>query len=128
MWCPVCNREYNNTAVCPDCGAALSEIPKPEWGRSEPGHLLKNWPVDEVGEYIAPAFLTCRSGLDYDAEAVISMLGAYGIPCLSRYPNNGDFARLILGVPGMGVDLYVPATLLEDAKALLEGEPEDDEL
>lgn len=128
MWCSACNKEHKNSAVCPDCGAALLEKPSPEWGRFEFGRLLKDWPLDAGGEYIEPAFLTTRSGLDFDAEAVVGMLGAFGIPCLQRYPNNGEFGKLIMGVPGTGVDLYVPATMLEDAKALLEGEPDDDEL
>lgn len=128
MWCAVCNREFENASTCPVCGGALTERAKPQWGSSrKPGDLLKNWPVDEQGEYIAPTFLTHCSTLDMDDELLAGMLSAYGIPCLRQYPNDGDFGRLILGMAGSGVDIFVPVTMIEDAKALLEGEPSENE-
>lgn len=126
MWCATCNREYETGTACPVCGGALTERPKPQWGSArKPGELLKNWPLDESGEYLAPTFLTHCSNQDLDDELLINMLSAYGIPCLRQYPNDGEFGRLILGMAGSGVDIFVPATMLEDAKALLEGEPEE---
>ena len=52
------------------------------------------------------------------------MLEAYGIPCLKIYPGDGSFGKLILGMSVQGVDIYVPQSLLEDARALCEARPE----
>ena len=56
------------------------------------------------------------------------MLEAYGIPCLRRYPGDGSFGRLILGISGQGVDILVPKSLYNDAKVLIEGEMNHEEL
>jgi hypothetical protein len=53
---------------------------------------------------------------------LISMLNAYGIPCLKQFPNNGALGRVVLGVSGTGTDIYVPATMLDEARDILEGE------
>ena len=48
-------------------------------------------------------------------EMLVNLLGAYGIPALKQYPNDGDFGRLILGISGPGTDIYVPKSMYEDA-------------
>ena len=42
-----------------------------------------------------------------------------GIPCLRQYPNDGQFGKLILGISGSGVDIFVPASVWEDACELI---------
>ena len=48
------------------------------------------------------------------------MLKAYGIPCLCMERAEGSLGRVVLGISGYGVEIYVPKNLLEDAKTLLE--------
>jgi hypothetical protein len=58
---------------------------------------------------------------------LISMLESYGISCSRKYPHYGGFGNLMLGISAEGVDIFVPETLLEDARALMEGAPENEE-
>ncbi len=101
---------------------------KLEWGRKITGKLYRSWPKDENGELVEPVFLThCRS-LDMSDEMLVNLLEAYGIPCVKQYPNDGDFGRIILGMSGPGVEIYVPKTMYEDAVNLSEGSAEYEEL
>ena len=43
------------------------------------------------------------------------MLEAYGIPCLCVAPGDGSFGRVVLGMSGCGMDIYVPESLYDDA-------------
>lgn len=95
-----------------------------EWGRQLPGELLDRWPRDEEGQLEAPVYLCHRKGLDLDDTMLIARMESYGIPCLRQYPNNGEFGKLILGLSGTGVDIFVPASLWADACELLR-EPEE---
>ena len=54
------------------------------------------------------------------------MLEAYGVPCVRQYPNDGGFGKLIMGMSGTGVDIYVPQSMLNDALTLCEGVPDDE--
>ena len=95
-----------------------------EWGRQLSGALLKRWPRDENGTLDAPVFLCHCSSLDMDEGLLVSRMESYGIPCLRQYPGNGDFGKIILGVSGTGIDVYVPASLWADASELLH-DPEE---
>ena len=97
----------------------------PVWGREVIGELAQRWPKTEAGEPEPPVYLTHCGGLDMDDTMLISMLDAYGIPALRQYPGNGAFGRVILGVSGEGVDVFVPASRLTEARELLEAEPDD---
>ena len=94
-------------------------FPKIGWGFSKPGKLLKTWPKAPDGEPVASAFLKHCSCADLEDEVTVQLLESNGIPCVRRFPQNGDLGRVVLGMSGTGVDLYVPAHLLEDAKALI---------
>ena len=92
---------------------------KLEFGWSKlPGDLQKRWPRDDSGEFVAPKFLAWRQCVDLADEFLVNMLEAYGIPCIKRYPGNGSFGKLILGMSGEGTEIYVPKSMLEDAAAL----------
>ena len=106
----------------------MDESLKPEWGRRLTGDLLRKWPKDENGEPVEPVFLTHCMSLDMRDEMIVNLLEAYGIPCIRQYPNDGDFGRLIIGMSGPGVDIYVPKNLYEDAVNLSEGSAEYEEL
>ena len=98
----------------------------PDWGRSADKNLLRRWPRDEKGELSSPAFLCHLYSMDMGAELRVNMLEAYGIPCLVTCPGDGSFGRVILGMSGNGVDIYVPEEDLEDAVALCKEENNDE--
>jgi len=50
------------------------------------------------------------------------MLMAYGIPSLRLERGNGSLGKLYLGISGYGTDIYVPKSLLNDAKMLYKEE------
>lgn len=98
-----------------------------DWGRALQGELLERWPKDENGAPEEPAWLCNCKNLDFDDELKVNMLEAYGIPCLRLYPGDGSFGKLVLGVSGQGADIYVPASVLDDARQLCESQPEEPE-
>lgn len=100
----------------------MGENDRSEWGRSMDKALLERWPKDENGEPEKPEFLCRCISNDMTAMIRINMLEAYGIPCLSVYPGDGSFGKVILGMSGEGVDIYVPQSLYADALALCEEE------
>ena len=102
--------------------------PRLEWGRDLPGEVAEKWPKDENGDFVPAVFLTGCSQLDMSDAILTGVLDSCGIPWITRYPHYGGFGNLMLGVSAEGVDIYVPATMLEDAKNILEGESEDEEL
>jgi len=89
------------------------------------GELTEKWPKDENGEFVAPVFLTHCSSVDMEDIMTLGMLAAYDIPALKTYPNDGSFGKVILGMSGTGVSIFVPQTMFEEAKAILEAEPDD---
>ena len=97
------------------------------WSRSLPGGLYERWPKDASGEPEEPVLLTTAINLNLVDELTVNMLEAYGIPCLKRYPGNGSFGKVILGMSGQGTEIYVPKSMLEDAVALVSGEGREDE-
>lgn len=100
---------------------------KEKWGRSSYGDLQESWPKTENGDFEEPAFLRHCASTDMEDELVINMLSAYGIPCVKQYPVDGALGKVILGVSGSGADLFVPKSMLEDARKLCEGGAEDGE-
>ncbi len=101
---------------------------EPRWGKSLPGALYERWPKDDAGEPEPPVYLCHCKGLDMDEALLVSRMESYGIPVLRQYPNNGAFGKLILGLSGSGVDIFVPASLWADACELLkEQEVTEDE-
>ena len=94
------------------------EGPKIEWGREDLGGLLKRWPKDEDGQPVKARFFCHRSCVDMSDRLLVNMLEAYGIPCLCVDPGDGGFGRVVLGMSGQGVDIYVPESLYDDAIAL----------
>lgn len=100
---------------------------KGKWGRKSVGETLKNWPRLADGSLEPPVFL-CHSEGEHMADVIrMNMLQAYGIPCVHINSNDGDFGEIILGVSVTGADLFVPESMYEDAKTLLEGETENHE-
>lgn len=103
------------------------EEPKLDWGRLDLTGLSDRWPRGEDGSPQEPRFLCHRSCVDMSDMLLVNMLEAYGIPCLTLDPGNGSFARVVMGISGQGVDIYVPENLYDDAVALSK-EENDEEL
>ena len=96
----------------------------PIWGRTVRG-LPQDWPLDAAGNPEAPALLLAQpeSGL---AGMTANMLSAFGVPVYQHYEDDGALARVVLGGSAYRVKLYVPASRLEEAQALLEAPPQED--
>ena len=127
MWCPDCNISFDSDEkTCPRCGRTLIAVisgskAKAQWGLSSRSNgLKKNWPVDISGEPERACFLTHRSSVNFDDKLLVNMLAAYGIPALISHPQDGCFGKVVLGISGDGSDVYVPISMLENAKALME--------
>lgn len=131
MWCPNCmtEREPKNSR-CDVCGAELaenlaSEEAKASWNLSFQDGLMKKWPHDVSGQPEEPVFLTHCTSTNMEDRIIINMLDAYGIPVVKNFPQNGCFGKVVLGISADGADIFVPASMLEDAKALLEDSSDD---
>ena len=91
---------------------------KDNWGHALRGRLSDRWPKNENGEPEEPVYLGTAVNNNLFDELTVNMLEAYGIPCLCRYPGDGSFGKLILGMSGQGTEIYVPKSMIEDAANL----------
>lgn len=101
----------------------MADEPKLEWGQA-PRDLLELWPKGTDGTPEKPVLLTTAIEAGSEADMTVSMLRAYGIPVLRHYARDGTLGKVVLGFSGYGADLYVPESMLEDAKNLIQ--PVDD--
>ena len=85
------------------------------------------WPTLENGEKEQAVLLQQVFDSPAEADMRLSMLSAYGIPCFKYYAKEGGAGKVINGFSGYGADLYVPASRLEEARALPTAEPIFDE-
>ena len=106
----------------------MEEKEKMQWGKYMDGELLAAWPKEENGEVEEPAYLCQRLSTDLSDRLTMNMLQAYGIPSMCLERGNGHLGRLVLGISGYGVDIYVPKSMLEDAKKLIEEDTINEEL
>lgn len=83
--------------------------------------LTEHWPKDASGQPEKAEKLIWQPELDGMADITLSMLAGFGIPSFKV----GTQGKVVLGFAGLGVEIYVPASRLAEAKALLEA-PEDD--
>ncbi len=103
---------------------ASSESAKPFWYQSLPGQAYMDWPKID-GEPEEPVFLKHCTSVDMEDDMLINMLSAYGIPAIKLYPSNGGFGKVVLGMSGDGANIFVPASLHDDAVTLMEESPND---
>ena len=97
-----------------------------DWGRAGAGLVSDRWPKDEEGRAEESAFLCTCGSVDLNDMLTVNMLEAYGIPCHSIDPGDGGFARVVMGMSGQGVDIYVPENLYDDAAALSKEEEHEE--
>lgn len=139
LWCETCKKEYSDEMEnrCPKCGGMLQKIvpeemepAKVKWGRKEKDQEPE-WPLDQNGQPERAVLLCEASDLGSGGKITISMLRAFGVPVLQKYPGDGQLGKVILGFSGYGFDLYVPESMLELAQELMapseEGEQEGDQ-
>lgn len=96
----------------------MSDEVKLTWGKT-PHDALERWPKNAGGTPEEPAFLVTAAETDGEADMLCAMLRSYDIPTLRRYNDEGAFSKVMLGMSGSGVSLYVPSSMLEDARALI---------
>ena len=82
--------------------------------------LLDRWPKGADGQPEKAEKLTWQPELGGMADILLSMLEGCGSPAFKV----GTQGKVVLGFAGLGVEIYVPASRLEEATALLEA-PED---
>ena len=97
-----------------------------EFGRSLPGELYRQWPRDPGGEIVPPKFLTHCTSRDASDAMLVNFLKSYGIPAVVIHPGDGAFGKVVLGMSGTGSSIYVPETMYDEAKELMEATPDDD--
>lgn len=86
------------------------------------------WPVDENGEKVKAVRLMNTFDSADDSDMKISLLAAYGIPCFKYYDLDGGAGKVINGFSGYGAGLYVPDTMADEAKAILEATPVEEDM
>lgn len=96
------------------------------FGRNIPGELYKQWPRDMNGEPVPPKFLTHCSSRDVEDVMLVNFLQSYGIPAAVIHPGDGSFGKVVLGLSGTGSSIFVPETMYEHAKELMEAKPDDE--
>ena len=99
-----------------------STVPEIGWGsESERKKQLQDLrPNDENGVREQAVLIGYVPDINNEADFAINMLSAYGIPVFKNYNNEGSLGKLIIGTSAYSVALYAPASMVEDAKALLE--------
>ncbi len=87
--------------------------------------IIGNWPVTPSGEPEEPVFLERKTGSESEIGLEQNMLWAFGVPSLSRYPLDGALGKVVLGQSGFGKDIFVPKSMLEDAKNIISADYSD---
>ncbi len=83
------------------------------WARAR--NIPDTWPVDEQGNREEAEKLSVQWELDSMADITLSLLESCGIPAFKA----GTQGKVLMGFAGLGVDIYVPRSRLEEAQALL---------
>ena len=82
--------------------------------------LAERWPKGDDGQPEKAEKLTWQPELGGMADILLSMLEGCGIPAFKV----GTQGKVVLGFAGLGVEIYVPSSRLEEARALLEAPQE----
>lgn len=56
----------------------------------------------------------------HEVDFIESILKSYGIPTLRKYPESGGYLDIYMGYNAFGIDIYVPASKLKEAKSILD--------
>lgn len=91
-----------------------------EWSFKLPSSVTGNWPVTASGQPETPVFLERTFGSETELALRRNMLWAYGVPSVARYPMDGMLGKVVLGRSGFGMDIFVPESMLGDAKNIID--------
>mgnify|MGYP002581917748 CR=1 FL=1 len=83
-----------------------------------------SWPTAEDGRRERQEFLCNVSDACIEGEMTIRMLEAFGIPVIIKYEHGTEPAKAMWAFSAAGKNIYVPESMLEDAKGLLSTPPE----
>lgn len=92
------------------------------WARAR--NIPDTWPVDEQGNREAAARLSVQWELDSMADITLSLLESCGIPAFKAGTQGKE---VLMGFAGLGVDIYVPQSRLEEAQALLAADTSEED-
>ena len=111
-WCPKCKSEYREKfTMCSDCGCELVKELEGDENQETQGDRER---VENDTEVL---LITVRN--DIEAKIIESKLSSFGVPSVKQF-------RGIDGVYGItsysGIDLYVPSSLLDNAKDIIKNE------
>ena len=98
----------------------MDEQAKDFWAQADQS-LLEKWPRDSEGNPEPAEKLAIQWELDSMADITLSLLESCGIPAFKV----GTQGKVIFGFAGLGVEICVPASRLEEARALLEAPAEE---
>lgn len=92
--------------------------------------LLARWPHSADGEPEPPALLRLEADFSGYRDIVCSMLDSFGIPYFTNRPGIGDLLFIRGGFSPEGIEIFVPASRLEEATSLLNtaGEPAEENI
>lgn len=86
--------------------------------------LLEYWPKDASGTPEKSALLCTEVDIPGSVTAVCPMLESFGFPYCTKRPGVGEYIHLLWGRSvTSGVEIYVPASRLAEAKELLAAPP-----
>ena len=111
-WCPNCRIEYREGFThCNDCEVQLVEQLEPI----------------NITEFEKEVLLVTVSNT-MEANIVESLLKSYDIPVMKKHRESGGYIEIYMGMTNFGIDIYVTESLFQNAKEILESQPEDPEL
>ena len=87
--------------------------------------LLYQWPKGPDGTPDEAVFLLREGDFASCAGVTLSLLESCGIPYLTRRSGAGQIGFIYGGFSQEGVDIYIPASRLEEARQLLTTAAED---
>ena len=100
----------------------MAQPAKDFWARADKD-LLARWPKDASGAPEKAARLDIQWELDSQADITVSFLQSCGIPAFQ----NGSLGKVLGGFAVQGLEIWVPASRLEEARELLRAPAESPE-
>ena len=97
-----------------------------DWSFKFESGVVGDWPYNGFGEPEKPAFLEHIFGSEPELMLERNMLLSFGVPTVARYPMEGTLGKVVLGMSGTGMDIFVPESMLEDAKNIISYKTSDE--
>ena len=133
--CPECGTEYED--FCPNCNPeeqGRDEIDE-EGSNNDTGEIDEESSNKDTGEIDEEssnkdagedAVLLTTVNDNFEASLIETRLKQNDIPVMLKYRESGAYLSFYMGKTSFGVDIYVPAQLLEEARAQIECPPDEE--